>query len=133
MTDASDLYYAELASVEAEIREGFVSHFNGKPGATVPVLEFAGGHDQVQQQAARLAVAEALDYDDTDNALHGLLQGSVSVEQLREAIVQRYIAMHADDIVWLRTGLSMPRRSQLQGLGDAMAAPFPAFLMREAA
>lgn len=133
MSDRTADYYATLESTEREIRDGFTAHFAGKPGSTVPHLAFVGGYDQIVPQAAREAVKDALDYDDTDNALHGLLQGSVSVEQLREAIVQRYIAMHADDIVWLRTGLSMPRRSQLQGLGDAMAAPFPAFLMREAA
>lgn len=127
MTDASDLYYAELASVEAEIREGFVSHFNGKPGATVPVLEFAGGHDQVQQQAARLAVAEALDYDDTDAAMHAMLCGQLPVERMQELLIARYIAANADDIVWARTGLTLPSKRT-----EFLGAKVPKFLIEGA-
>lgn len=123
-----DRYHTELRTVEAEIREGFTAYFAGKPGACVPHLAFVGGYDQIVPQTGREACRDALDYDDTDDALHGLLQGSVSVEQLREAIVARYIAMHADDIVWLRTGLSMPRKS-----ASGMDLSFLTVLTKEAA
>ena len=75
----------------------------------------------------------SLDYDDTDNALHCMLCGQLPVERFRELLIERYIASNADDIVWARTGLTVPRKSAMRALGDALAAPFPAFLTREAA
>lgn len=130
---AAETYESALASVTAEIRAGFVGHFCGKPAMTVPTLVFVGGSDQVSLQPVRDAINESLDYDDTDNALHCMLCGQLPVERFRELLIERYIASNADDIVWARTGLTVPRKSAMRALGDALAAPFPAFLTREAA
>lgn len=130
-------YYAELRAVETSIREAFAQHFAGKPGITLPHLAFVQGSDQVVQQPAREAIRDALDYQDTEDAEHALLQGLVTLEQFRAAIVERYIAVNADDIVWARTGLTAPRKkadvqASMRALGDALAAPFPVFLTQGA-
>lgn len=132
MSDRTDEYYATLESTEQEIRDGFAAHFAGKPGATLPSVAYKDGHDQVVYIGAQMAVNEAADYDDTSAAFHGLMTGALTLEQFRAAIVARYIESNADDIVYFRTGLVLPSKSSLKSLGDAMAAPFPSFLLQGA-
>ena len=104
-------YSRVLAEVEQEIKDAFAQHFAGKPAIALPHLAFSGGYDQIMLQGAREAINEALDNEDTDDALHGLLRGSVTLEKFRETLVARYIAMHAGDIVWKRTGISLPSKA----------------------
>lgn len=119
--DNTSAYYAAWWDAEAEIRQGFTDHFNGKPGASVPAIVFVDGHDQVCQQAARVAVTDALDFEDTSNAMHLMLCGLLPIERMRELLIARYIANNADDIVWCRTGLTLPSKNNAPIFGLDMS------------
>lgn len=124
MSDGTDEYYTTLESTEQEIRAGFAAHFAGKPGATLPSVAYRDGRDQIVYIGAQMAVQEAADYEETSAAFHGLMTGAITLEQFREAIVARYIESNADDIVWQRTGLTLPtKRTEFLGV------TFPKFLL----
>ena len=125
--DNTSAYYAAWWDAEAEIRQGFTDHFCGKPGATVPCVGFFYETDQVQPQAAREAVKDALDYEDTSNAMHLMLCGLLPIERMRELLIARYIQNNADDIVWARTGLTLPTKRT-----EFLGATFPTFLIQGA-
>lgn len=125
--DNTSAYYAAWWDAEAEIRQGFTDHFNGKPGATLPHVAFVGGYDQVIPQAGRDAVKSALDYPDTENALHCMLTGILPLDKMRELLIDRYTASNASDIVWCRTGLTLPSKRT-----EFLGATFPTFLIHEA-
>ena len=125
--DNTSAYYAALRIAESEIRDGFTAHFCGKPGASVPAIVFVDGHDQVVMQAARVAVTDALDYEDTSNAMHLMLCGLLPLDNMRELLIARYIANNADDIVWCRTGLTLPSKRT-----EFLGATFPTFLIQGA-
>ena len=119
-----DTYYTALESTEQEIRAGFSAHFAGKPGATLPSVAYRDGRDQIVYIGAQMAVQEAADYEETSAAFHGLMVGALTLEQFRAAIVARYIESNADDIVWQRTGLTLPtKRTEFLGV------TFPKFLL----
>ena len=115
--DNTSAYYVALGRAENEIREGFMAHFYGKPGATLPAVAYRDGSDQVVQQAAREAVKDALDFEDTEAAMHAMLCGLLPLDNMRELLIARYITNNADDIVWARTGLTLPtKRTEFLGV-----------------
>lgn len=92
-----DAYEAALERATLEIRTGFAVWFAGGE-IVVPCVVFNGGVRRVMYQIASEAVDEANGYEETIKAHSDLLQGKVTIDQYRDAIVNRYIRMQASDI-----------------------------------
>ena len=119
--DNTQDYYAALRIAEVEIRQGFTDHFCGKPGATLPSVAYKDGRDQVIYIGAQIAVNEAADYEETSAAFRGLMTGALRLDQFQAAIVAHYIEINADDIVWCRTGLTLPSKNNAPIFGLDMS------------
>lgn len=98
-----DAFQRARERAELEIRTGFSVWFYGGDGrdCVVPCTMFHGPILRAMYQTATEAAHNAADYPDTIQAHNDLLQGRITVEQYRDALVNRYIEMQADDIAQL--------------------------------
>lgn len=95
-----DAFQRARERAEMEIRTGFAAWFSGSGGA-VPCVIFSGGGMRVLYQPAVEAIDDAADYKETIQAHNDVLQGRITIEQYRDALVNKYIAMQADEIAQL--------------------------------
>lgn len=96
-----DAFETALEKAEFEIRTGFAVWFSGQD-AVVPCAILQHGPLRVLYQPVAEAVDDTEGYKDTLQARNDLLQGRITVEQFRDIVVNRYVAMRAEDIaeVW---------------------------------
>lgn len=88
---------AATATAEQDIRRLFAAFFAGAP-VHLPYTGWTGAVPSVKLQPAIDAITDALTSGAPMHALAALLQGTGTVDQLREALVQDYVQRNADDI-----------------------------------
>lgn len=106
----AEAFSAALAGVEREVIAAFTAHFNGKPGQYVPktvLVRHYPGHS-VEEEAGQ-KVADAIesthDYDGVLPVFHAMLKGSATVDDYRQALVRKYLDLHAHDVAQVRSGI----------------------------
>lgn len=105
----ADAFSRELAGVEREVIAAFAAHFNGKPGQYVPKTRIVDFDRFCSEEEIGQTVTDAIesthDYDGVLPVFHAMLKGSASVDDYRQALVRKYLDLHAHDVAQVRSGI----------------------------
>ncbi len=124
----AEAFSRELAGVEREVIAAFAAHFAGKPGQYVPktkIVQFASfcSEEEIGQTVVD-AIESTHDYDYVLPVFHAMLKGSATVDDYRQALVRKYLDLHAHDVAQVRSGI--------EASGAYEPPAIPAFVMEGA-